>query len=88
MDAYSAAMAATVLTHKLRPTLEQIRDDECKARNANLSPAMDVSCLPSSSENNRNVEMAEVSLSTVETKAIDVLMHLPRAGTQIKKLGD
>ena len=34
------------------------------------------------------MEMAEVSLSTMVTKAIDVLMHLPRTETQFKKLGD
>lgn len=77
LDADSAAMAATVLTHKLRPTLEQFRDEEMKAKNANPSPAMDVSSPPSSTENNKNVEMAEVPRSTLETNAIDVLMHLP-----------
>lgn len=77
LDADSAAMAATVLTHKLRPTLEKYRDEELKAKNANSSPAMDVSSPPSSTENNKNVEMAEVPRSTLETNAIDVLMHLP-----------
>lgn len=33
LDADSTAMAATVISHRLRPTLEQYRDEELKTKN-------------------------------------------------------
>ncbi|KAL0267717.1 UNVERIFIED_CONTAM: hypothetical protein PYX00_009908 [Menopon gallinae] len=81
LDADSAAMAATVLSYRLRPTLEMYREEEAKAKNTNQSPAMDVSSPPSSTETNKNVEMTEVPQSSLETNAIDVLMHLPHQAT-------
>lgn len=102
LDPDSAAMAATILSHRLRPTLEMYREEEAKAKNTSMcphcllgsywiystdaeqifilpdqSPAMDVSSPPSSTETNKNVEMTEVPQSSLETNAIDVLMHLP-----------